>query len=609
MTAQYPRRVPRTGPALAAALAVLALAPPAPAVTRDELTSYADRVAARWAERQARDGAFLDPATDRPSGGYGNAMLGYSLMRAGERRGDAELVRAGVRGVDAALDEDPAARGVFDLLAVAAAYNVGREFLPDDAAFTAARARWEEYLRATGPPNIDNKARACIEALDCFHNHEAVEATANLELLATGVEAPGLGDPVLLRSDAITEVGVTEPAFASGSARIEGPRPRAGLGLLSDTGTWPLAYHALSTAMLTRSVELLGEEAPATSRAALRRTGLALAGFMAPDGSVAYIGHRQEVVWSLAAAIVATQRVAPAAADRAFGRLTARYPLTAQGLPVVPRSGRYAHSRRGVDGRGMVFNGLALYLLNVAADEAPERDAPAAPLPADADGAFVDPDQNGFAAVRRGDVWFAVRKQPDEPDLRNDFGLVAAKWRSPSGRWVDVVRPRPFEEDADETAGPVVERGGERLPLGGPTIAVSRRGSVRVDGPVPLRFAPVERGVRISLRADRGDVVTYTAYLPEGTEPTSVVGASAAPELTSERGLASCCDIRMVAARLRVPVREGGPVAFRHAVPAGPPAADRRTPGDDGPARWPFVLAALALVAVSVLAGRRLKVP
>jgi hypothetical protein len=592
---------------LAAVLASLvAASAPAQGVTRDELTDFADRASAVWAERQDAGGEFLDPHRDRPSGGYGNGLIGYGLLRAGERRGDERLIRAGVRGVDAMLDEEPAVRGVFDLLAVAAAYNFARESLPDDPAFAAARPGWEAYLRETGPPNIENSAQACILDPACFHNHEAVEATANLELLAAEIVAPALGDPVTLRAAALTEVGQVEPSFARGSARIEGDDPRGGLGLLSDTGSWPLAYHALSTAMLARSIELLGEGAPDTARDALRRTAGATAGFMAPDGTVAYIGRRQEVIWSLAGTIVATQRDEPAAAERAFRRLKGRYPLTPRGLPIVPRRGEDAFSPKGLDGRAMVFNGIAIYLLNVAADSAPARERPAEPLPADSDGSFVDAEQGGFATVRRGDVWFAVHGKPDEPDLRSDFGLVAAKWRPPTGGWIDVVRPRPLAYDPAETAGPVIERGGRRIMPGDGSISVREDGTVIAGG---VRFRPRPRGVRISLPAEAGDVVTYTAYVPEGTDPREAVRARPAPAPEqAERTFASCCDLRMIALRYPIEMRDDGTAAYEVAAPAPPaaaPAPAGETTEDDSRSRWPIVLTVLGLVALALLARSR----
>jgi hypothetical protein len=639
-------------------LAALAAAAPARAATAGELMGFADRVAAVWAGRQDERGFFLDPRTGAPVEGYGNAMLGYALLRAGERAGDDRLAGAGVRAIGTTLDEPPEVRGVFDLLAVASAYNFARERLARDPSFVAERARWEEYLRGTVEPNIDNEVYDCIVSPSCFHNHEAVGATAALELLATGLEStqPGarLADPEALRSAALAEVGEAEPSFAQGDASWSGQEGElTGLALLSDTGNQPLAYHALSTAMFARSVELLGDAAPEPARAALRRTVGALAGFMAPDGAVAYIGKRQETLWSLAGAVAAAQvaiRAAgadPAAreryravADRALARIRARYPLTPRGLPIVPRAGRDAFAPDGVDGDPMTFNALALFLLNVAADAAPDEDedegdaarpaggegAPdgsggdggAAALPADGDGAFVDRTQNGFAAVRRGDVWFAVHRRHPPRDVRNDFGLIAAKWRAPDGGWVDVLRPRPMRFDVAESAGPVVERGGERLvPLEG-TLAVGPAGEVAVRAPlgddrVTYRFAPVERGVRISLPARAGDVVTYTAYLPERearvrggsvADGATVVTASPRPDsIRLESGFASCCDARMVAARIRVPVREDGTVAFTVAARAPAPGA-AATSGEGG-IPWGLPAGAAVAAAAAALVLRR----
>ncbi|HKH18984.1 MAG TPA: hypothetical protein VKA57_15760, partial [Solirubrobacteraceae bacterium] len=425
---------------IALVVAFFAFCAPASAADSAELSDFADRAAAAWAGRQDSRGFFLDPRTGAPVEGYGNTMLGYALLRAGERAEDERLVRSGVEAIGSTLDEPPGVRGVFDLLGVATAYDFARERLGSDPAFTAARGRWEAYLRATVAPNIDNEVEDCIVSDSCFHNHEAVGAAAELQLLATGLEStePGalLADPEALRRTALHEVGVVEPAFARGDAAWNGEDGALhGLALLSDTGNQPLAYHALSTAMFARSVELLGDDAPEEARAALRRTTGALAALMAPDGTVAYIGKRQETIWSLAGAIAAAEIAVRAAdagdderalyravSDRALARLRALYPLTPRGLPIVPRSGADAFSPEGVDGDPMTFNGLALFLVNLAADGADGGDAAA--LPADSDGAFVDRTQNGFAAVRHGDVWFAVHRRHPPRDVRNDFGLV-----------------------------------------------------------------------------------------------------------------------------------------------------------------------------------------
>jgi hypothetical protein len=589
-------------PILVAAAILLAVAPVAGAVTRGEIEGFADRVSAVWAKRQDSRGYFMDPRTGGHQGGYGNVMIGYGLLRAGARSGDAGLVRSGVRGVGTALGESPAQRGVFDLLAMAAAYNFARAHLAHDPAFAAARPRWERYLRQTGSPNIDNKAQACILSPACFHNHEAVGAAADLEMLRTGLRS---GRPrSVIRRSALHEVGVAEPAFSQPD------------GLLSDSGVWPLAYHALSTAMLRRSIELLGPHAPAAARRALRRTVAALRGFMAPDGTVAYIGRRQDDVWSLAAAVASGDA---AVADRAFQLIKDAYPLTGRGLPIVPRRGAGAFSPRGVDGKPMTFNGLAIYLLNIAAD-APQSGG--GRLTADrSDGGFVDDAQNGFAAVRHGDVWFAVHRRRLPPDLRNDFGLVALKWRSPSGLWQDILRPRPMRFDAGETAGPVIDRAGQRLLPSGDSLSVAG-GAVVVRGrigatPATFRYAPAGRGVRLSMRAQPGDVVTYTVYGPAGATrvhrgvvsyPSGVVKARPRPaSVQVEGGFASCCDTRMVAARMHVRARGNGNVTFTvsaHGTRRPAPAASTGSTGGGGTPWWIGPLAAVAAVLLAATVRR-----
>lgn len=629
-------------PALVVALVTAALAAPtpAPAATSGELARFADRVAAVWAQRQDERGFFLDPRTGAPVEGYGNAMLGYALLRAGERAGEEDLVGTGVRAIGTTLGEPPAVRGVFDTLSIASAYNFARRRLAGDRSFGAVRPTWEQYLRAGVTPNVDNAVRACIVSTSCFHNHEAVGAAADLELLATGLAstAPGarLSDRAALLHSALEELGMSEPSFARGEASwAGGDAAMPGLALLSDSGNQPLAYHALSTAMLARSIELLGEAAPDAARAALRRTTGALAGLMAPDGADAYIGKRQESLFSLAAAIAAAEiavRVAGAdadesavygaVADRALARVRAHYPLTPAGLPIVPRSGDDAFSPEGVDGDPMTFNGLALFLLDLAADAAPDRqDSVARALPADRDGAFIDRTQNGFAAVRTGDIWFAVHRRHPPRDLRNDFGLVAVKWHAPSGGWIDVLPPRPMRFDAAETAGPVIERDGHRLVPTEGSLEVDADGAVAVhavlgDEPTTYRFEPTQRGVRISLPARAGDTVTYTAYLPErGThvdggavaDRDAVFTASPAPSsIRLEQGFSSCCDVRMVAARIRTPVHADGTVSFTISgrMDTRAPAASGRGPQGHR-AWWPAVAAALAAVAGTLAALRR----
>jgi hypothetical protein len=337
---------------------------------------------------------------------------------------------------------------------------------------------------------------------------------------------------------------------------------------------------------------------------------------MAPDGTVAYIGRRQEDLWSLAAAMASGDRTV---AGRAFARIKAAYPLTGRGLPIVPRHGPGAFAQRGVDGKPMTFNGLAIYLLNLAADTPLGGGGP---LRSDRGGAFVANTQNGFASVRHGDIWYAVHRRRMPPDLRNDFGLMALKWRGPKGVWQDILRPRPMRFDAGETAGPVVERAGQRLLPSGDSIAAGRGGTVVVKGhvglqPATFRYVPTPRGVRITMRTQPGDVVAYTVYGPAGATkvrrgavsyPTGVVKASPRPaSVRLEGGFASCCDARMVAARMRVRARGNGIVSFTvaaHGTRRPVPVSTLNPTSSGGATWWIGPLAAIAAVLLAATVRR-----
>lgn len=636
--------------ALLAAGALLGAPQPAHALSPDAARAFADRVARHWAANQLPSGFFVDTVSGRRQGGYGNIMIGYALLRASVRAHDQALLRAGLRGVSTALTKTPAERGVFDLLSFSAAYRFARAQLPRDPEFRQVRSSWERYLRTTGQPNMEGAAKGCVLDPNCFHNHEAVGAAGDLELLATGLSSstPGakLADRRALRAEALGVVGVVEPRFAGGQAFVTGPHAISGLGLLSDSGTFPLAYHSLSTLMLAHSIELLGRSAPRASVDALARTIGATAGFMGPDGDVAYLGRRQEQSWALAAAVAGGEigasllrsrgGTAPAlhsVANRAFARLVRLHGLTPAGVRIVPRRGRGAHRRAGIDVSTIAFNGLTVYFLNLAADAAAtSRSSSTAALTADRSGGFLDPDQAGLAAVRHGDVWYAVHRRRTSLDARYDFGLIALKLRGRNGAWRDVLRPRP---KGGQTAGPVIfTREGIRLLPYGDTISLGKGGRVIVRGrfepgnevkrarsdafrfarSATWRFTPLARGAKVSFRARRGDRVVLTTYLPAGRAHSngasvwdSASRATTRPrpaQIRWRRGFASCCDARLVAADMVVRPRRSGVVTYsvrasRIARPA------RSAHGKDGGKGWLLAAPVGAGVVLALALTRR----
>ena len=588
--------------------AFFVVAAPAAASIADaqRIRASADRIAVAWPERQTRDGNFVDPVTRKAARGYGVAMLGHALLEAGSRRDDRELVRAGVRALNTELDKPPGERGVFDLLAVAAAYRFGTTRLALSPDVKRAKAGWANWLRTTGPPALDAGIAGCIESPGCFHNHEAVEADADLALLATrltsGVPGTKLADAAGTRAAAAELVGTELPGALDTGGRSTGPGPRRGLGVIDDANTYPLAYDQLSTAMLGDTTLGLGRGAPAEALRSFRRALEAIAAFAGPDGDVAYVGRRQQQSWALAATVLAARAGAlafsedasvaarfRALAARALERIRTVHGIGADGVNVVPRfKGSTSGGLRGLDfANTVVWNGLTAFLLDRAADIA-QRDPGAsasAPLTADADGSFRDDRGPLFAAVRRGDLWYAVNGRTLQPDLRYDAGLVALKRRGADGRWRDLVRPRPMTLGRPpDSAGPVLLTGGRTWTPSGQSVDVDGRGVVTlraryVSGDADLgraatlRYAPVRGGVRVSFGVRAGDVVRLRTFLPASqarrtkaravTDDASIAALSPRPaRVTLERGYASCCDASLVAATMVVTARRDGRMRY-----------------------------------------------
>lgn len=594
---------------IATGACVLALVAPgvAHALTAAETRSVADRIAETWPQRQLQNGRFRDPINGATPSSYGVTMLGYGLLRSGVRNSDRKRIEAGVRAIDAARSLPAAERGSFDLLAFASAYNFARRELAGDPAFERSRRAWEEHLRSYATPRTGPDAARCFADPSCFSNLKLVEAAGDLELLASGLSSTvpdsKLSDRARLRRDALAAVGNLTPSAIGRRASSTGPGPRTGLGILSDGPSFPLAYHALSTAMLARAVTLLGPDAPASARAALGRATDTLAAFAGPDGDVSYIGRSQQdsfapAMAAVAGSVAARRLGAPATdraryealADRGLERLERANGIGAHGVNIAPRlKDPAARDYAGIDhyANAVVYNGLTLFALELAGDEAASGRGGATgadPLPADHNGRFVDPERTRFAAVRRNDVWYAVHERQQRPDLRDDFGLVAVKYRGPDGDWRDVLRPRPFTAGAD-SAGPVLLVGRRRaLPYGDrmqtrPGGVVVVRGGFRIPGGhrirrgVSFRYTPTKRGVRVSFRARRGDRLLFRTFLAADqakrtkgrgvSDRASIARVSPTPaRISFERGFASCCDRRLVAGRMTLTASRAGRVNY-----------------------------------------------
>ena len=639
----------------------LAAAAPAGAFTAAEGRAAADRAAIAWArEHQQKDGAMVDYVAQRPTYGYATLMIGYSLVRAGVRRHDAKIVRSGFRAIDAGLRRNNPHRGVFDELVNATAYTWVRRHLRNDASFRALRARWERYLVTIGQPFIGSSGlKKCTANPHCFHNHEAVGAFGDLQLMQTGLRShmrgAKLSDPRALRASVIRRVGREIPPSADAAASFTfGGQTRTGLGLLSDSGTWPLAYHAFSTAMLAGAAADLGPRAPAATRRALERTTGALAGLMAPDGDVAYLGRRQEQAWALSSAIYAAvvgEQLPTASArdagelrtvaDRAFTRLLTVNGNGPGGIGAVPRKMLPGMSFHGLDANAVTPVALTIFMLNLASDQAATAGlARPRPLPADSDGSFLERTHMAFAAVRHGDLWYVVHRNRITYDRRYDFGLVALKQRDAKGRWHDVMRPRPNTRGhTQDSAGPVIERGTKvRFLPHGTSIEVSPAGVVLVRGGfqtqerqwlrrgVTFGFAPVRDGVRMTFPLRAGDNARVTDFVPDGQarragntiyddHSSAVVSPAPTRFRFLARGLGSCCDASLIEAMALLHAPRDQIYTYTVRAADGPPAgavaikpqrhrkSSHKVGGGSSAAIW--AVAALVALLAAGLALRR----
>ncbi len=278
--------------AVLVALSAVALAlSPAPAPARRHADSWhalARAVAAPWPRAQTRAGTFRGGLRGTRSTGYGTALLGYGLIQTGVRDHDRRLLRAGIRAVSRTVRVRRRANrrgdGVFESLAVAAAYNVVRAQAPRDRGFRRARRAWQQWLRRVRPVYLGAAAHGRRVWWRSYFNKHLVEAVEVLELLRTGLHSRRRGTVLHARRRAARVarrlVERTVPALARAGAFDLGGGRRA--ALVASNSRAHLAYHGLTLGLYGRAVDLLGllgrRRAGPVARATLRRLADRLVG-------------------------------------------------------------------------------------------------------------------------------------------------------------------------------------------------------------------------------------------------------------------------------------------------------------------------------------------
>ena len=576
------RRRTRRWIAVVIALAGALTHTPAQAATPPEWDALAREIAEPYPALINSSGGFPDYVQPVDSGNP-RPMLGYALLQAGLREGRTEWIDAGLRTLTrtARLINPKDKVGVFHLFAMASAYNLAREHLPDHPRFRAGRESWERWLKRNPLRFLPNTRQ--------YANKYVVEAVAMLELQRTGLTSTVRGSALAQprRSARLARALVND--VAPGAASAAGTRFAGGSAfVLSDPSNNALAYHALSFGFLARAIELMGPGASPQARNALQGVARASWGFQAPDGDLSYIGRSQGMAWTLSlsayGAEVAGAAGGPdwgprfrAVSQRAVDRLATRYGVGPHGLWISPsREGGIAAAGRGLDtyASGPTYAGLTLIGLNWAVEHARRHERVVGRIAADDPGSRrLAGGRTEFSVGRSGNSWYAVRTARSfrGRDLRYDVGLIALKRPAPDGGWVDVVRPRPRTTGSGDSAGPVLSGPqGVALPDAGRADVddggtMTLRGGYRAsDGRwlrrgVSFRYGPVPCGVQIVLPRRPEDRLSYSVWFTDTpvrdgdtlTGPNARVTATPAHQVVLRDGGSSAVDGRLVRADLR----------------------------------------------------------
>lgn len=455
-------------------------AEPPPAPVASEVSDLAEAALGAWADLQVPENVFPNPALAEVAKGFHGfapPMLMYALQRTGERTGRQAWVEQAGRAWPNAVA--PSRASPFDVIATAYA-------LRDLTLVPEQRDRLLAYLAAYTPKHTG-----------AYDNLRLVEALAAIAATNAGVPSPWL-------DEAIRTVNELAPRVARGS------------GYLSDPGSAPLGYHALSTLMLAEAVQALGPRASAAARHTARATVELLSRLVAPDGAADYLGRGQGNVWIpavTAAAMLSGARLHPTAAGRyvavarlALARLRALHLTPDRGFRVVPGDRTtvlgldpYVHT--------VAYNGLALWALTLAGEPTPP--APAVTAPAEGRLLVREPRASGLGVVATGETWLAVRalRRLGNRDLRSGFGLLALKIHR-DGTWRDLIAPRPLVKGAPYTPAPsrgvpggtTIAAAGNALTVTGSFGARRARFGFRALGDgAELTVAPVRSGERYRL--------------------------------------------------------------------------------------------------------------
>jgi hypothetical protein len=550
------RATPRTVTLALSALVLLILAPGAGGSRRRVVTHAARRGAAAETAQidavalpavdmllrtQLPDGSFMDPLRGRIGGSGLTRIVWVALRQASRLTG--QPAQARIEAATRSLARGAELTQVLPKWPLAMVFDDHlQSYLPDPQAL-----RLE--LADLGALHASGIADVCFQEPGCFNNYVLAGKLLNLELARTGLHTidrtARLADPRLV-AHTLRWMAHALPRTTSETAdvHIPGLGDRTGAAL-SDPSTYPLAYQALCTAMLTRATYLAGAAAPAAMRRLEIDALWELLGMTAPNGEISWMGRGQDVVWSLAASFYAAvqgsvlvEGAQPGLAARL--RRLAEIELRALRERLAP-PGLRPRALAGVPGAaGIDFyygpvgtSSLALVWIELAREAAALPTAPARPvrpLPSEQQNAWTS-DLRGtdLLALRRGRVWLGVRTRGLGGDPRTGWGLLRALRQRDDGSWESLLPDRPVAP-----VGRPAPSAGPLLVAGARVSAPVTRHAVVARAGIVLRgvwqggagtagaqwvWAPRGDGVQLTTSCPRHARLRFTEWLPGAGQP------------------------------------------------------------------------------------------
>lgn len=386
-------------------------------------------------------------------------------------------------------------------------------------------------------PGVSN---ACFQKPGCFNNYRLFNAAVSMQMLATGVKGqPGsrLYRPSSLRRSTIDYLKVRPLSVMRGGASTTVAGTTHQAATLSDPSTYPVAYHAMCTALLLSSQSRMGSSAPRGVRSASHHALWGLLGLAAPNGEISWMGRGQDQVWTLGAALYASAEGAhlfrksdPELASRlrrlSIIEVNALHDrLDSRGFAQAP--GRTGPGNQGIDHYASAVGntGLALTFMTMAraALVSNERLIKSRAIPAETQGGgYTDRAGAHVLVLRKGNIWMAVHTVRDRSnDGRQDGGLIRAL-SVKNGVWRNVRHQRNGHHENQLTAN---------LRLDGRDQIV--RSSTRKSNILFTRgvwgngkafssvFSAKTSIVQQHITCPRGHLISWTEYLPNKGAPST----------------------------------------------------------------------------------------